>query len=965
MRFSLLIFSGILLIACAEALGVDGVAANVQHAWQEEFAMLSNELSSAPAMGLHKKGLSSTNAADENSLIWDTDRDPARVVLRRTRALYNDIVKRYGTHSLPANLGAGLRLLEQRQQTCLAKSATGDAQLAHYLEASGLRRALAIQANPAIDFDSLIFTLENHTQGTWAVSANCYGFEFGTSPLAGIYLLTGLRSGALHERNITSAAVITNGPLAGKRMGDFSGAVHSAVLSYDARTIYFAWVQRALGWGKQDSQDPTDSARLWTDTTCFHIFSMNIDGSNLRQLTFGRRNDAEPCVLPNGRIVFVSDRRNTVARCHPSMLPTAAPVLYSMNADGSDLFPISFHETNELYPSVDNNGMIVYTRWDYIFRDFNAAHSIWLCYPDGRDPRSPHGNYPYPWSTQPNDPYGSFDGKPYDGSFDGKADRPWSEVTFRAIPNTSSKYVAIANRHHNADGRGAVVIIDLAIKDDNRMAQVKKVLADACLPDEDGNLDNHAGFEDVGCTRVYEDRCPWPLSESQFLICRGNNSIWLVDIFGNQQTLYQRSGSLFGDTRFVIPVKARPKPSVLPAATWQGARYALPDHKKATISVVNIYEADIPWPAGVVENKRIKELRIVQIIPRPWAYPTLDVPPIGLGRGSTPVMVLGTVPVEADGSVYCEAPVQRLIYFQAIDENGMALQGMRSGTYVHPGEQLSCTGCHEDKWKAVAPPSTVPIAFRRAPSVIKPEPEGSCPYSYYRLAKPVLDGKCIPCHQEKGYVWSNYDWGIELEGFYYHAGADGTAGLGAAHGGYRTTPGRFGAMESKIGKALLTANHKARLAAGKFTKEDMRRVTLWLDCNSNELGSVLDTGAQKRGQKVWPTEIHWEVNDVDSLNPTGVEKGFTAIIAPGLVSRAPEERHAPRTGMSPERLFVDLAGTAANRLTVHDARGVCVASIDCIGRKSVELPTARLAAGIYYVRLSQGKQLSVWKAMVH
>ena len=64
------------------------------------------------------------------------------------------------------------------------------------------------------------------------------------------------------------------------------------------------------------------------------------------------------------------------------------------------MIPISYHETNEWNPSVDHDGKIVYTRWDYVDRDDCIAHHLWTCYPDGRDPRSPHGNYPLPLSYQ-------------------------------------------------------------------------------------------------------------------------------------------------------------------------------------------------------------------------------------------------------------------------------------------------------------------------------------------------------------------------------------------------------------------------------------------------------------------------------------------------------------------------------------------------------------------------------------
>ena len=80
-----------------------------------------------------------------------------------------------------------------------------------------------------------------------------------------------------------------------------------------------------------------------------------------------------------------------------------------MMPDGSDIICLSYHETHEWHPSVDNDGMMVYTRWDYVDRDTNIAHHIWICFPDGRDPRSFHGNYPdrresRPWMEMPSAP---------------------------------------------------------------------------------------------------------------------------------------------------------------------------------------------------------------------------------------------------------------------------------------------------------------------------------------------------------------------------------------------------------------------------------------------------------------------------------------------------------------------------------------------------------------------------------
>jgi hypothetical protein len=111
--------------------------------------------------------------------------------------------------------------------------------------------------------------------------------------------------------------------------------------------------------------------------------------------------------------------------------------------------------------------------------------------------------------------------------------------------------------------------------------------------------------------------------------------------------------------------------------------------------------------------------------------------------------VLGTVPVEEDGSAFFHAPAGKAIYFQALDQNGMAVQSMRSDTYLHPGEQMNCQGCHEPKLSAATIPSTTPLALRREPSQIEPEPDGSSPINFARLVQPVLDRHCVECHREK------------------------------------------------------------------------------------------------------------------------------------------------------------------------------------------------------------------------
>lgn len=131
---------------------------------------------------------------------------------------------------------------------------------------------------------------------------------------------------------------------------------------------------------------------------------------------------------------------------------------------------------------------------------------------------------------------------------------------------------------------------------------------------------------------------------------------------------------------------------------------------------MDIYESDFDWPTP---RPKITHLRICQVLGRPKRRPWNTRRNVWLGwsDGALLKAVIGTVPVEDDGSVYFEAPIEREIFFQAVDSTGMAVQSMLSGTYVHPGEHLSCIGCHEDKWTAAAPGHT-PTALKRPPSTI-------------------------------------------------------------------------------------------------------------------------------------------------------------------------------------------------------------------------------------------------------
>jgi hypothetical protein len=240
----------------------------------------------------------------------------------------------------------------------------------------------------------------------------------------------------------------------------------------------------------------------------------------------------------------------------------------------------------------------------------------------------------------------------------------------------------------------------------------------------------------------------------------------------------------------------------------------------------------------------------MQVLPK--TTPRANGPRIGYGDQKGARAVLGTVPVEQDGSAYFELPVGRPVYFQALDERGLAVQSMRSDTYVHPGETLVCQGCHQPR-SFTAPGATAPLAMRRSPSKIRPDVDGSNPLSFPRLVQPVLDRHCTACHDKepKAADLKPGDWTKNAHRWYTsYANLRDVAFFwdGAGWTSARTTPGHFGARASKL-YALLTEGHYDV----KLPPNDLHRVTLWLDSNSDFFGSYENTEAQARGEIVQPT----------------------------------------------------------------------------------------------------------------
>jgi len=589
------------------------------------------------------------------------------------------------------------------------------------------------------------------------------------------------------------------------------GCYTTLALSYDARKLYFAFAD-CNGYRVEYGS---------LKQPYYHIYDVDPEGEDLRQLTDGRNDDFDPCPLPDGGLAFMSTRRGGFTRCNNPWEPIPVYTLHRMGSDGQDVRTLSFHETNEWHPNVLADGRIVYTRWDYVDRSAANFHGLWAANPDGTAPVSLFGNY---------------------------TDRINACFQPHAVPG-SQRIAFIAGAHH-ADVGGSLVLFDPARaavdpkSGTDRMDAIEALTPEVCFPEAPGWPTSYF-------------HSPWPLSENYFLISFGFGKIPGMSSGGDRDTTgvyyFDRFGGLellYRDARIACMYPILLAPRAKPPVVASTCDPKLGDEGELMLSDVRRSLQPLP------EGRRIAALRIFQVLPK--TTPTVNQPRIGHANAEGARMLLGTVPVEADGSAYFRAPARKPLYFQAVDDTGRAVQSMRSTTYLQPGERRGCVGCHEPT--SATPVAQGTLALARGPSAIQPGPDGTRPMSYTRLVQPVLDKHCVRCHdgstgtdksplvltgEAKGDFSRSYD---SLKAYlrWYEWG-------GKSISQTTTQAGRIGADESRLTKILADATH----APVKLPNEDRLRLYVWLDGNVPFYGTYEADAqaAQKRGEAVQPPAV--------------------------------------------------------------------------------------------------------------
>jgi hypothetical protein len=477
---------------------------------------------------------------------------------------------------------------------------------------------------------------------------------------------------------------------------------------------------------------------------------------------------------------------------------TQVAILHRCDADGGNIQAISSNNEQDNTPWLLPSGQILYTRWEYVDRSQTRFHHLWMASPDGTRQTVFYGN------MHPDTVF----------------------IDAKAVPGSPKVVVSMSPGHGRTEHEGALALIDPRRGPDDPTA-VQRISAGDDFRD------------------------PWAFSETAFLAARGATLV-AMDGSGRTQTIYAlpaadaQTGLQCHEPR---PLTPRPRERrVAPQTDWS--------HSTGRLVLADVYQGR---NMGGIRRGEIKKLLVLETLPKPINF-TGGMEPLSYGGTFTLERVLGTVPVEADGSAYLELPALRSALLVALDEHDLSVKRMQSFLTVMPGETTSCVGCHEQRTQAPAYRPANLLALRRPASRIEPIAGVPDVLDFPRDIQPILDRHCLKCHdadRRDGGACLSGDRGPMFSISYFTLTArslvaDGRNGLG------NRPPRSLGSSASRLWTLCDGSHHDARLSDA-----ERNVLRLWLDTGAAYPGTYAALGCGMiggyaenrldRGDLQWPS----------------------------------------------------------------------------------------------------------------
>jgi formylglycine-generating enzyme required for sulfatase activity len=524
----------------------------------------------------------------------------------------------------------------------------------------------------------------------------------------------------------------------------------------------------------------------------WNVFEVKLDGTGFKPLVETVEPELEfydGTWLPDGRIIANSNIGYQGVPCVSGSDPVGNMVLY--DPKDKNMRRLTFDQDANWNPVIMHNGRIMYVRWEYTDLTHYFSRIVMHMNPDGTDNRALFGSGAmFPNST--------FDVQP--------------------VPGHSSAFVGVISGHHGIARSGRLMIFDptKARKGIEGIIQEIPHRNRPVIPLIKDELVNDVWPQFVK---------PAPLNDSYYLVSAKLNQddlwgLYLVDVFDNVTCLVKEEGYGFISPIAVAGVKT---PPAIPD------RVKL-DEKEATVFIQDIYEGEglRNVPRGTVKELRVHGYEYAYLHTESDHYAQ------GIQSGWDIKRLLGTVPVEEDGSVIFKIPANTPVSIQPLDKDGAAVQWMRSWFTGMPGEIVSCVGCHEDQNQIPIPKRV--IASQKPPVPLSSPEGGVRSFTFDLEVQPVLDRACIACHTGEGKAFDLRGGGKDKRGY-------GTAYLKLHPYTHRQGPEadmivlqpyEYHPNTSELVRLLKTGHHNVQL-----TDKEWRVLYNWIDYNVPDKGYFL------------------------------------------------------------------------------------------------------------------------------
>jgi hypothetical protein len=435
----------------------------------------------------------------------------------------------------------------------------------------------------------------------------------------------------------------------------------------------------------------------------------------------------------------------------------------------------------------------------------------------------------------------------------------------RAVPGRNHLFVATATMHHPF-AVGPILLIDTS-RDIRTHAPLRSLTPDTGLSiDGVGGFPRGENYTHLRDGRWVKDNrgplfCdPYPLADPEtgagagdyFLVSCNPDQPWndsrayavyLIDTFGNRVQVYDDPDTSCWQP---MPLRARRRPPAVPTPPSEPLQAA--PSAEATVVLADVYQG-----LEGIERGTVKYLRILEQVSRPWSAHRFWPDDETLGQNAVISMHAhifvkihhGVVPVHQDGSAHFTVPADKNIFFQALDENFMEVQRMRTFVNFQPGESRSCIGCHEPR--SQTPPTKVPLALRLPAAKPGPQPGETVPrpIHYPTDVQPILDRHCVTCHRP-GKLEGGLDLTGDLTTFFnrsyenlmrdkwvtYIQEFQGPQPRAQKTNVTPLPPRALGSHASRLIKLLQKEHHDVKLST-----EEILRITTWADANGPYYGS--------------------------------------------------------------------------------------------------------------------------------